>query len=158
MIDCCKEISGATDPFDRILTAFVSRSNEASGFNAASGPDVREGPRPVVTARLFGSGWCAGVSGTGAWLITDLWSASEFAGHNYQHSFVEASVIDIFDQCRNGLVVGLRSESHGVKDVMIDGVVVPVVDSATKRAAQAGRQYFNAGLNETTCEQQLLAP
>ena len=39
----------------------------------------------------------------------------------------------------NSLVVDIGAKTQRVKDVMVDRVVIPVVDTSTKRTSQTGR-------------------
>lgn len=56
------------------------------------------------------------------------------------------------------MVIGIGTEFHGVKDMLIDGMIVPVLHPATKRPAKAGGQNIHPGFNEPSGQQQLLAP
>lgn len=98
VIDRRQKISGTANPLDRVLAAFVGRSDEASGFDTATSPDIGERSWPMVAAWLLRSGWGTGVSGTCTRLMADLWRTTEFTSYNNQNSFVETSVINVFDQ------------------------------------------------------------
>ena len=158
MVDGRQEVAGPADPFDGVFAAFVGGADEASGGDPAAGPDVGKAARPVIAAGLHGAGRGAGVAGPGAGGVTDLGRAAEFAGHHDQHALVKSACVDVFDQRRDRLIVGWRPEFHGVEDMVIDGVVVPVLHPATQGAAQAGRQHIDAGFHQPPRQQQLLPP
>ena len=40
VVNCRQKVAGAADAFDGIFSAFVGRSNKATGFDATAGPDV----------------------------------------------------------------------------------------------------------------------
>jgi methanogenic corrinoid protein MtbC1 len=53
--------------------------------------------------------------------------------------------VDVLDQRRDGVIVGLRPELHGLEHVDVNGVIVPVLRAAAQGAAVAGRQHIDAG-------------
>src|SRR5690606_30368738 len=80
LVDRREEVARRADALDRVFSLFVGRTDDAAGLDAAAGPDVGEGPRPVVAAGLFGARRCAGVAGAGAGLVIDLGGTTELAG------------------------------------------------------------------------------
>src|SRR5262245_38910258 len=134
VIDSGQEITGATDLIDGILPSFVGSSDKAAGLDAAAGPDVGKRARPMVSAGLQTASRGAGIAGTGAGLIVDFRRASKFTRDDDQHTVVQAPLVDILDQGRDGLIEGSSAESQGIENMNIDGVVVPVLDSAAERA------------------------
>ncbi len=98
VIDGCEEIPWAADSFDRIFSALVGGSDASSCLNASTCPDIRECSRPVISAWLLSSRWCAGVSGTGAGCVVDFGRAPELTGDNHQYAFIQATFVDILDQ------------------------------------------------------------
>ena len=52
MIDRRKEITGAAGAFDDIFAALIRRADDASGLDAAPGPNIGEGARPMVASGL----------------------------------------------------------------------------------------------------------
>ena len=71
---------------------------------------------------------------------------------------VESSLVDVFDQSRDGLVVDLGSESQSVEDVMVDRMIVPVPHPSAQRSTQAGGKNFDPSFDQPSCHEELLAP
>ncbi len=158
VIDRRQEIACPTVTFDHVFAPFVCRSDEASRFDSASCPNVAESSRPMVTPGLFGASRGTRVSDSRARLIIDLWCPSKLAGDDDQHAFVKTTLVDIFNQSGDRLVVHLSSKSQGIKDVMVHGVVVPVVDATAQRTTKTGGQDFHTRFDQSACQQQLLPP
>jgi hypothetical protein len=91
-------------------------------------------------------------------VIVDLGRAAELAGHHDQHPAIEAAGVDVFDQGADRLVEVPAPRLHGVEDVVVDGVVVPVADAPAERAVEAGRHRVHAGLDQPARQQAALAP
>ena len=68
--------------------------------------------------RDFGLGTDGGV---------DFRCASELTGDNQEGAFVESALVEVFDERRDGLVVGGDAPAGVVEDVAVDRVAVPVV-------------------------------
>src|SRR5262249_39547943 len=64
----------------------------------------------------------------------------------------------ILEQGGNRSVKELTTEAHRLKDVVIDGMIVPVADAAAQRAVQGGRHNIDAGFHQPTGQEQALAP
>ena len=129
----------------------VGRADDLTARDSAPAEDQRDGAGPVVAARLRHPG--ARVLG-----VADPGCAAELAGHHDQDATVEAARIDVLDQGGHGLVEVAAARLHGVEDVVIHGVVVPVADPAAERAVQAGRHQVHAGLDQPARQQAALAP
>ena len=89
----------------------------------------------MIASWLLSSSWGAGISSPGARRIVDFRGSSELSRDDHEHSFVETTFINVFDQCRNGLVVGGGPEPHRVKNVVIDSVIIPIVHASTQGTA-----------------------
>jgi hypothetical protein len=70
---------------------------------------------------------------------------------------IETTVEDVFDQRRDGLIVRVGTKPQRVEHVVVDGVVVPVADSAAEWPAQLGGDDVDAGLHEPSSHEQLLS-
>ena len=53
VIDRRQEIAGATDAFDRVFAALVRGADVTTSLDAAAGPNVGKGPRPVIASWLL---------------------------------------------------------------------------------------------------------
>jgi hypothetical protein len=51
-----EEVAGVAGALDHVFAAFVAGADDAAGLDAATGPDVGEGARPVIAARLQRAG------------------------------------------------------------------------------------------------------
>lgn len=158
VVDRGEEIAGTTHPLGDIFTAFVGGSNEFAVVDAATRPQVRKGPWPVVATWLHSSRWGTGISGPGAGGVFNLGGAAELTRHDDQHALVEAAFVDILDQSSDRLVIGSCSEPQGFEHIVIDGMIVPILHSATEWTTEAGRHDFDARFDESPGEEQLLAP
>ena len=72
-------------------------------------------------------------------LIGNLWRATELAAEQKQHMFAQAASVQVFDQCRDGLVE--RRQLLGVRfeNVRIDGMIIPCAgDAGFGAQAKAG--------------------
>ena len=98
------------------------------------------------------------VACTGAGCITDLGGAAKFTRDYHEHTVIESTRINIFNERGNCLVVDGAAEFHGIENMLIHGVVVPVLHTAAKRAAQAGGYHIDSRFNKATGQKQLLAP
>ena len=107
----------------------------------------------MIPPRLHRSGWRAGIAGTGAWGMFDLWCASEFPRDDNENSLIKPALVDVFNQRGNGLIICRGPESQCIEDVVIDGMVVPVLNAATQRAVQAGCQNFDTRFDQSTRHQ-----
>ena len=66
--------------------------------------------------------------------------------------------MDIFDQSRYRLVIDIGAKSESIKDMMIHGMVIPVVDTTTEGPSKARCHDINTRFDEPPCQKQLLAP
>jgi len=158
MVDRRQEVAGTTTSFDGIFAPFVGRADDSAGFETTSSPEVGESSGPMISSGLLGSSRSAGIPGTGAGGMFDFRRSTEFTGDDYEDPLVETTFVDILDQGGDGLIVCIGTEAHGIEDVVIDGVIIPVADTATEGPIQAGGEDFDSGLYQTTGEQELLSP
>lgn len=158
MVDRGKEVTCRTGSFDGVFSTLVGRTDDLSGSDTAAGPDIREGSWPVVATWLDRPGRCACITRTGAWRVFDLGSSAEFAGHDDQDALVKSSLVNVFDQSRDGLVVDLGSEPQSVEDVMVDRMIVPIAYPSAQWSTEAGRKNFDPRFDQTSCHEELLAP
>ena len=79
----------------------------------------------------------AGHPAAGAGRVGDARRPAEVAADDQQHPLVQAALVQILDQGRDRLVEEGSAVLHGVEDVVIDGVVVPVLHPSAQRAVAA---------------------
>src|SRR6185295_11549043 len=112
----------------------------------------------MVTARLNHASLRAGHSATAAGDPFDARRAAEFAGDDNEDAFVESARVNVFDQCGDCLVEIGSSELQGIKNVVIDRVIIPICHPTAKRPIQSGGNNFDAGLDKSPGHQALLSP
>jgi hypothetical protein len=66
MINCRQEVACRTSSFDGIFPEFIGGSNDSSGLDASTGPEIRKRSRPVIATRLLGTGGRTRIPGSGA--------------------------------------------------------------------------------------------
>ena len=143
MINRCEKIAGTAGTLDDILTAFVARSDDASGLEAAAGPDIGKGTGPVVTAWLQNARGRTRVACTSAPLKTDLRCSHELAGDDDEDTLVEPAGVNVLDQSGNGAVIVRHAETQGFELMLVHGMVIPVADPAAKRSAETAGDDFH---------------
>ena len=151
VVDRREEVAHPDATAGHVGAEAVGRADDLAARDAAAAEEERDGAGPVVAARLrHPRGRVLGVA--------DLRRPAELAGDHDQHPAVEAAGVDVLDQGADGLVEVAAARLHGVEDVVVDGVVVPVADPAAERAVQAGRHQVHAGLDQSPGQQAALAP
>jgi hypothetical protein len=153
-----QKIFGAGAAFDHFFAAGVGRTDDASGADAAAGEKHRVGLRPVVATGLHRARGSAGDPFAAAGDVRDAGGAAEFAGDDDEDALVEASGVDVFNEGGDRLVDRGHAELQGFEDVLVDGVVVPVLHASAERAVEFGGDDFNPGLDEPAGHETLLAP
>ena len=146
-IDRRQEISGGTSAFDGFFATLVGGPDNPTGWDAAASPEIGEGLMPVVSPWLLGSGGELARAFAGAGTVVDFGRAAKLSGDDHQDSLVQSALVDVFNQRRDGLVIGRCAESQGIEDVMIHGVVIPGFVSAALWPAQANGENFHAGFH-----------
>ena len=146
VVDRRQEVTGTTTALDGIFSPFVGRADDSASFESTTGPEVGESTGPMVSSRLLGPGGGTGIPRTGAGGMLDFGRSTEFPGDDYEDPLVEPTFVDILDQGGDGLIVSIGTEAHRIEDVVIDGVIVPVADTATEGTIQAGGEDFDSGL------------
>ena len=125
-IDRGEKVLGTDAAVNYVLAATVGPADDLARRNAAACPDHRVGLWPVIAAGLHRPRRCAGHAAAAARNVGDVAVCAELAGDDDQDSLIQSTVIDVFNQCGYGLVKIRSPEAERLKDVMIDGVVVPV--------------------------------
>src|SRR5690606_8429293 len=136
----------------------ICGSDDLTWANSTPGPDVGERTWPVIATRLHCACRCTGIACPGAAVIIDLRSPSEFTRDTDENSLIEPACVKVFDQGCAGLIVSICTETHGVEDLVVDRVILPVLNATAKRPAQLACDNLNARFHQTTGEQQLLPP
>ena len=158
VVDRRQEIPCRAAALGDILPLAIGGPDHAAGLDAAAGPDVGIGPRPVVAARLFCAGRGAGGPLPCARRILDPWRAAKLTGDDDEDTLIEAPVVDVLDERRHRLVVGIGPVAEGVEDMVVDGMVVPVADPATQRSGELRGDDVDPRLDEPAAHEELLPP
>ena len=79
-------------------------------------------------------------------------------GDDDQHPLVQPAGVNIFDEGRHRLIVSRQAKLVGVEDVLIDGMIVPVLHSTAQRAVELGSDDLDPGFHQPAGHQALLAP
>src|SRR5439155_22063844 len=136
----------------------VRSTNHAASLDTTAGPKIGEGARPVVAPRLDGSRSSAGHAAAAAGHSLDPRCASKFTRNDHQHPFVQTASVNVFDQSRDRLVKIRRAEFERVENVVIDGVIVPICDSAAQWTVKSRGDDFHTGFDQSAGHQTLLTP
>ena len=113
----------------RDFAHFIGRTDCLTGSHSTSRHPSATDLGPVVSASF----------------IIDFWCASEFTGHDNQHTFIQTTLVDVLNQRTDRLIVNRGAELQCVEDVMIHRVVVPVVHAATKRTGEVAGDDVDPG-------------
>lgn len=130
------EVLDADSAFGGVFASDVGGADDLAGGDAAAAEDERHRAGPVIAAGLHRTGRAAGDAAAGTRRVVDLRSAAEVAADDDQRAAVEAPFVNLFDQHGDGLVHERRAVLQRVEDVLVDGVIVPVVGSATEFTCQ----------------------
>jgi hypothetical protein len=158
VVDRRQEILRPDTPLHDILSAAIGRPNHLSARDAAARPQHRAGARPVIPAGLHRPRRSTGYAASAAGHVRDARRPPELSRDNHQHLLVQAAIVDVLDQCGHRLIEEGRTVLQGVKDVVIDGVIVPVAHTAAEGPIEGRRDDAHTGLRQPTGHQALLSP
>ena len=153
-----QKIFGPDAPCNGSFAAEIGGTDDLTRADSAASEQHGAGLRPMIAPGLDGSRRCTGNAWAAARDMRDARRAAELTCHNHQHAFVETALVDVFNQCRNGLIDKRSSVRQRVENVMVDGMVVPVGNAATERPVEFGGDDFHAGFDQPSREQALLTP
>ena len=153
-----EKIFGPDAPCNGSFAADIGGTDDLTRADSAASEQHGAGLRPMIAPGLDSSRRCTGNALAAAGDMRDARRAAELTCHNHQHSFVETALVDVFNQCRNGLIDKRSSVRQRVEHVMVDRMVVPVGDAATERPVEFGGDDFHACFDQPSCEQALLTP
>ena len=136
MINRREKIAWSTNAIISIFTALIGRANKPASLDSTPSPDVRKTSWPVITAGLRCSCWSTCITYPRACSITNLRCTTKLPGDDHKYSLIESTLVNIFDQSRNRLIINPGSEFHSIKNMLIYRMVVPITNSSTKGTAK----------------------
>ena len=82
--------------------------------------------------------------------------AAELTHHHYHYVLVQASLINVLDQRRHGLVEPGQAVLHGLDNVTVDRMVIPIANHIS--AGDANGDETHTRLDQSPPQQHLLSP
>ena len=116
----------------------VGCADDLAGLHAATGNQNGHGLRPMITTGLHDAG-------LGTSLDRDARCATEFACRDEQHFAIKPSLVEIFDERAQSLIVSRQPPLTVLEDVSVDRVRIPIVSSRIGRGFARERMLPNHG-------------
>jgi hypothetical protein len=129
----------------------VCSTDDLPSLDAAPREQERGGARPVIAAWLPDSR-------RGVFIVADLGRAAELARNHDEDAPIEAAGVDILDERGDSAIEVLAADFHRIKDMVIDGMIIPVADAAAEWTVERGGDEIDSGFDEPAGQQAALTP